>query len=100
MTYAQLRRHLSEIAAYGDVGAPHTRFAPARWMTLQCAGVVAPCGRYWIVTARGWAVLASSTMPGERPRGRPSRHARRRTPAIGHGPHHQLHPHHDVRKLA
>jgi hypothetical protein len=98
MTYAQLRRHLSEIAAYGDDGAPHTRFSPARWMTLQCAGVVEPRGNDWILTARGWAVLANTTMPCERPRGRPSHHARRRTPAIGHGPHRQVH--HDVRKLA
>lgn len=82
MTYAQLRRHLSEIAACGDGGAPHTRYPVGRWLELRASGTVTydEDAARWTLTRQGKITLDRWADRGHASPARPK--------------------HHDVRKLA
>jgi hypothetical protein len=75
MTYAQLRRALSEIARYGET-APTSALPIGRFVQLKGAGLVVFAGAdRWRLTSLGRRVLGLRSMPTHRPR---------RTPSVGH----------------
>jgi hypothetical protein len=75
MTYAQLRRALSEIARYGET-APTAALPMGRFVQLKGAGLVVFVGAdRWRLTSLGRRVLGLRSMPTHRPR---------RTPSVGH----------------